>query len=231
MAEENGKYLNPEDYTIITNEDLNKKINKAWQDGIYYLNGNKYDGLAGGILSTSAYVEAGKGYVDRSGLADIVLGLGLSTAAIRGSTTFGKKSSGLDVPEETVTYRRVQGGDSKDLLLVNDDGTLSLNSTWKSEHNLNVSTGQDHANYFQGKRPDSYVVEFEVPQYLDDLIRENAISQNGYKTNPLNQGGAAPKIVDKGVFDKFNFEGVAYELPDPINQWLVEYAKKARIVK
>ncbi|MBC1420533.1 T7SS effector LXG polymorphic toxin [Listeria seeligeri] len=229
--EENGKYLNPEDYTIITNEDLNKKINKAWQDGVYYLNGNKYDGLAGGILSTSAYVEAGKGYIDKSGLADIVLGLGLSTAAIRGSTTFGKKSSGLDVPEETVTYRRVQGGDSKDLLLVNDDGTLSLNSTWKSEHNLNVSTGQDHANYFQGKRPDSYVVEFEVPQYLDDLIRENAISQNGYKTNPLNQGGTAPKIVDKGVFDKFNFEGVAYELPDPINQWLVEYAKKARIVK
>ncbi len=80
---ENGKYLNPEDYTIITNEDLNKKINKAWQDGIYYLNGNKYDGLAGGVLSTSAYVEAGKGYVDKSGLADIVLGLGLSTAAIR----------------------------------------------------------------------------------------------------------------------------------------------------
>ncbi|MBC1728832.1 LXG domain-containing protein [Listeria seeligeri] len=91
--EENGKYLNPEDYTIITNEDLNKKINKAWQDGVYYLNGNKYDGLAGGILSTSAYVEAGKGYVDKSGLADIVLGLGLSTAAIRGSTTFGKKSN------------------------------------------------------------------------------------------------------------------------------------------
>lgn len=94
--EGNGKYLNPEDYTIITNEDLNKKINKAWQDGIYYLNGNKYDGLAGGILSTSAYVEAGKGYVDKSGLADIVLGLGLSTAAIRGSTTFGKKTSGAN---------------------------------------------------------------------------------------------------------------------------------------
>ncbi|MBL1230542.1 hypothetical protein IW492_15025 [Enterococcus sp. BWB1-3] len=66
---------------------------------------------------------------------------------------------------------------------------------------------------------------------MDDLIKENAISQNGYKTNPLNQGGTAPKIVDKGVFDKFNFEGVAYELPDPINQWLVEYAKNAKIVK
>lgn len=49
--EKNGKYLNPEDYSIITNEDLNKKINKAWRDGVYYLNGNKYDGLTGGILS------------------------------------------------------------------------------------------------------------------------------------------------------------------------------------
>ena len=141
-----------------------------------------------------------------------------------------EKASGANM-EETVTYSRVQGGGSKDLLLVNDDGTLSLNGKWKSDHNLNVSTGKDHANYFQGKRPDSYVVEFEVPQYLDDLIKENAISQNGYKANPLNQGGTAPKIVDKGIFDKYNFEGVAYELPDPINQWLVEYAQNARVVK
>ena len=42
-------------------------------------------------------------------------------------------------------------------------------------------------------------MEFDVPQYLDDLIRENAISQKGYKTNPLNQGRTAPKIVDKGI--------------------------------
>ncbi|MCB2780011.1 hypothetical protein KQ903_15295, partial [Listeria monocytogenes] len=75
-----------------TNEDLNKKINKAWRDGFYYLNGNKYDVLTGGILSTSAYVESGKGFIDKSGLADGVLGLGLSTAAIRGSVTFVKKN-------------------------------------------------------------------------------------------------------------------------------------------
>ncbi|ARM71731.1 hypothetical protein LMxysn_0096 [Listeria monocytogenes] len=37
--------MNPEDYTVITNEDLNKKINNAWQDGVYYLNGNKNEGL------------------------------------------------------------------------------------------------------------------------------------------------------------------------------------------
>ncbi|WP_148265610.1 hypothetical protein [Listeria monocytogenes] len=55
--EKNGKYLNPEDYSIITNEDLNKKINKAWRDGVYYVNGIKYDELTSGILSTSADVE------------------------------------------------------------------------------------------------------------------------------------------------------------------------------
>ncbi|AIS58571.1 Bacillus transposase protein [Listeria ivanovii subsp. londoniensis] len=127
--EENGKYLNPEDYTIITNEDLNKKINKAWQDGIYYLNGNKYDGLAGGILSTSAYVEAGKGYVDKSGLADIVLGLGLSIAAIRGSTTFGKKSNlkGYD-------YLDDQLGSLKSNVKVNKyESAESANNWWKVE--------------------------------------------------------------------------------------------------
>ncbi|PGS88467.1 hypothetical protein COD09_30080 [Bacillus cereus] len=116
-------------------------------------------------------------------------------------------------------------------MLVNNDGTLSLNSKWKADHDLNVSTGKDHSEYFKNKRPDSYIVEFGVPPYVDDLIRENAISQNRYKTNPLNQGGSAPKIVDKGIFDKYGFEGVAYELPTPISQWLVEYAKNTKIIK
>ena len=74
-------------------------------------------------------------------------------------------------------------------------------------------------------------MEFEVPQYLDNLIKENAISQKGYKTNPLNQGRTAPKIVDEGIFDKHGFEGVAYELPDPISRWLVEYGRNAKLIK
>ncbi|WP_229758021.1 hypothetical protein [Paenibacillus marchantiophytorum] len=139
------------------------------------------------------------------------------------------KESG-DVVEETVTYSRVQGGQSKDILKVNEDGTLSLNEKFKS-NDLNVSTGKDHAEYFKNKRGDgSYKVEFEVPKWLDELIQENAISQDFYKSNPLNQGGTAPKIVDKGIFEKYNFDGVAYELPSPISEWLVEYAKNVRIV-
>ena len=63
------------------------------------------------------------------------------------------------------------------------------------------------------------------------LIKENAISQKGYKTNPFNQGRTAPMIVDEGIFVKYGFEGVAYELPDPISRWLVEYAQNAKIIK
>ncbi|HAO5824005.1 TPA: hypothetical protein IQC23_000361 [Listeria monocytogenes] len=126
---ENGKYLNPEDYTIITNEELNKKINQSWRDGVYYLNGNKYDGLTGGVLSTSAYVEAGKGYIDKSGLADVVLGLGLSTAAIRGSMTFGKKHKlkGYD-------YLDDQLGSMKSNVKVNKyESSENANNWWKVE--------------------------------------------------------------------------------------------------
>lgn len=96
---------------------MNKKINKAWRDGVYYLNGNKYDGLTGGVLSISAYVDAGKGYIDKSGLADVVLGLGLSTAAIRNATVIKSKSSQLDYVTNT---GRLDGTlySSKDLVLL-----------------------------------------------------------------------------------------------------------------
>ncbi|MEC2475431.1 hypothetical protein P9W83_01535, partial [Bacillus cereus] len=55
--------------------------------------------------------------------------------------------------------------------------------------------------------------------------------QKDYKTNPLNEGRTAPKIVDKGTFDKNEFEGIAYELPDPTSRWLVEYGRNAKLIK
>ena len=133
--------------------------------------------------------------------------------------------------EEMVKYYRVQGGGSKELTHINDDGTLSWNNEWKSDHNLNVSTGKDHSAYFKGKREGAYIVEVEVPKYVDDIINENVISQQGYKSNPLNQNGMAPKLVDEGVFMRNGFEGHAFELPAPINQWFIEYGQNARIIK
>lgn len=196
--EENGKYLNPEDYTIITNEDLNKKINKAWQDGVYYLNGNKYDGLAGGILSTSAYVEAGKGYVDKSGLADIVLGLGLSTAAIRGSTTFGKKSSGTKVPnnsKNSAQYQKyknelikgdilenskpiISGADLKDPKVISEltknGSSMSDWAKMESSYSYETSMGRGKIHYYKNLKTGDisfYDVKMKVPIPKDLKIR------------------------------------------------------------
>ena len=68
--------------------------------------------------------------------------------------------------------------------------------------------------------------EFEIPDYLDDLIRENSIPQYNSKTNPLNQGGLAPKIVDPDT------PGRSYQIPADIwLDWIEEYAMNARKLK
>jgi hypothetical protein len=129
----------------------------------------------------------------------------------------------------TVTYRRVQGGGSgnktsQQRIKVNDDGTISI-AKKDSDLNISIDEAGDHAQYFlRERRVGGQIVEFEVPKWFDDFVRETAIKQDNYRTNPLNQGGAAPKIVDPKM------PGTAVELPDIWPQWLEEVATNARIV-
>ena len=58
----------------------------------------------------------------------------------------------------------------------------------------------------------------------DDFLQENVIPQFYYKMNPLNQGGAAPKITDIAT------PGRSYELPAPWVEWLEEYGRNAKIM-
>ena len=82
---------------------------------------------------------------------------------------------------------------------------------------LNVSTGDaKHAEYFKGLRPGSEIFSFKVPKWFDDLIQESAIPQRRYRTNPKNQGGLAPKIVDP------HQPGLSLELPPIWSEWLNE---------
>lgn len=130
--------------------------------------------------------------------------------------------------EEMVTYRRVQGGTppnaSRTRINIDENGNVKIPN---KKANLNVSTGNDeHAKYFLNKRGGSAeIVEYDIPKWLDDFINENAIPQKGYKSNPLNQGGTAPKIVDPTT------PGNSYELPAPWIEWIEEYAKNGRITK
>jgi hypothetical protein len=86
-----------------------------------------------------------------------------------------------------------------------------------SEGTLNVSRGDTaHTEYFQTRRPGSEIVSFRVPKWFDDLIQESKIPQAGYRTNPANQGGLAPKIEDP------NQPGLSLELPPLWSKWLNE---------
>ena len=130
---------------------------------------------------------------------------------------------------EYVTYYRVQtpgSHGSKELILVNSDGTISIDTKNYSKQNLSVSAyTTDHAEVFSatGNRAESsYVVAFDVPVWFDELIRENSILQKGSRTNPLNKGGTAPKITD------LKTEGCKFELPPFWNEWLEKYAINAR---
>jgi len=118
----------------------------------------------------------------------------------------------------TSTVFRVQGGvmpnASKTLITLDADGNPIIQGG-----TLNISIGDaSHAQYFQTLRPGSTITSFEIPSWMDDFIQENAISQDFYRSNPLNQGGLAPKIVDPTT------PGRSYELPAPWGQWLQENA-------
>ena len=134
----------------------------------------------------------------------------------------------LNDGEETVTYRRVQGGNgtnsSQQRIAVNDDGSVNI-SNKSADLNVSIDNGE-HSAYFRDLRGESsYTVEFEVPKWFDDFIQENTVSQEGYRTNPLNQGGTAPKLTDVTT------PGNSFELPAPWSEWIEEVASNGRIIK
>ena len=132
--------------------------------------------------------------------------------------------------EETVIYRRVQGGDgssnsSQQKITVNENGSISIANKNK---NLNISIDNgEHSTYFKNevRGNEAYTVEFEVPKWFDDLLQENTISQDGYRSNPLNQGGTAPKLTD------ISTPGRSYELQAPWSEWIEEVATNGKIIE
>ncbi|WP_162859631.1 DUF4258 domain-containing protein, partial [Listeria goaensis] len=81
-------YQDEDKYTILTLEELNEKIMKAWQDKTYYMDGKVYSGAAGSILQASAYVEDWEGQLAESGIMSALSGVGLGAAIARGSKTY-----------------------------------------------------------------------------------------------------------------------------------------------
>lgn len=140
------------------------------------------------------------------------------------------KSAAKGAGDDVVTYRRVQGGEgttpnqsSQPRVKVNENGSVSIQDK-KADLNVSIDNGE-HSKYFnEVKRGGTgEIVEFDMPKWFDDFLKENTIPQNNYTKNPLNQSGTAPKLVDP------NMPGNAFELPTPWTEWIEEYAKNARV--
>lgn len=83
----------------------------------------------------------------------------------------------------------------------------------------------EHAAYFSAnRRSGGQVVEFKVPKWFDDFVKENTIPQIGYRKNSANQCGFAPKRVDSTK------PGYAVELPPVWIEWIEEVAVSGRVV-
>lgn len=101
FLEKNGQELDPLLYTNLSGEELERKVNDSWKDGINYLNGQKVPGLSGAVLRSSAYVASMKDWTDDAGLTDMALGLGFGIAAARNKTIMAKKVNEPEVGELT----------------------------------------------------------------------------------------------------------------------------------
>ncbi len=129
---------------------------------------------------------------------------------------------------DTVTYRRVQGGEgtqsSQQRIVIDNEGNIYIN---KQDKNLNISidNGEHTQHFLNNNRSGGDIYEFEVPKWFDDMVQEYTIPQAGYKNNPLNQGGVVPKLTDPTT------PGKSIEFPPPWIKWIEEYATDGRIIK
>ncbi|EEO3716484.1 hypothetical protein ISM54_003049 [Listeria monocytogenes] len=90
FLEEHGQELNPLLYTNLSGEELERKVNDSWKEGVNYLNGQKVSGFSGGVLKSSAYVASVKDAMDDAGLTEMTLSLGFGIAAARNKTIMTK---------------------------------------------------------------------------------------------------------------------------------------------
>lgn len=96
-----------------------------------------------------------------------------------------------------IRYYRVQGGTGNQSSQFHIEINPSTGFVVINDVTLNVSVGDlAHAQYFQSLRPGSQIYSFELPRSVEDLIKTQAQPQFMFSTNPLNNGGQAPKIVD-----------------------------------
>ena len=170
-------------------------------------------------LNVAGMAASGKGIVES--------GNRLGKMVKEGGTT-NKMSKGISKGgSNTVTYRRVQGGEgtqSQQRVVIDNDGNVYIPNK-ESKLNISIDNGEHSQYYVNTKRPGADIYEFEVPKWFDDFVKENTIPQQGYRSNPLNQGRTAPSLND------ISTPGTCIEFPAPWIEWIEEYSSNGRVIK
>ncbi|MBC1987435.1 hypothetical protein HCJ71_09125 [Listeria sp. FSL L7-0478] len=91
FLDKHGQELPAVSYTELSGEELERRVNDSWKDGVNYLTGQKVSGFSGGVLRSSAYVASMKDWADDAGLTDMALGLGFGIAAARNKKILAEK--------------------------------------------------------------------------------------------------------------------------------------------
>ncbi|MBM5721781.1 hypothetical protein D8X92_13890 [Listeria ivanovii] len=113
FLENHGQELNPILYTELSGEELERKVNDSWKDGVNYLNGQKVSGASAGILKSSAYVASMKDTMDDAGLTDMTMSLGFGIAAARNKQILAKKMEKMKLAKvgrwmSSVEYKKMK---------------------------------------------------------------------------------------------------------------------------
>ncbi|ARM71766.1 hypothetical protein LMxysn_0131 [Listeria monocytogenes] len=188
FLEKHGQELPAISYTELSGEELERRVNDSWKEGINYLNGQKVAGISAGILKASAYVASMKDTMDDAGLTDMALGLGFGIAAARNKVIIPKKASGAKVPNPDigVAQSRINVANGRTRF------TPKRPSTGKP-----VSAGFEHVYDGHFNRPLANIRS--IFSITTDKLKQILQSPSAVKSTVIDMsGGQYKRIVDTG---------------------------------
>ncbi|WP_240422394.1 EndoU domain-containing protein [Listeria costaricensis] len=153
-----GQYLSKDRYQVLSLDDIEEKVLEGWKEGGYYLSGKKYSGVAGATLKASAYVQDSAEWVQESDFANAVLGLGLSTAAIRSKPVLREQQISVknNVPDSTLKHadlgdfnannRLINGGHGESNIKYLQENNIEYNIVTEYPNGVRVGNVPSHKN-------------------------------------------------------------------------------------
>ncbi|ENA1576546.1 hypothetical protein ABFW39_002976 [Listeria monocytogenes] len=225
FLEEHGQELNPLLYTNLSGEELERKVNDSWKEGVNYLNGQKVSGFSGGVLKSSAYVASVKDAMDDAGLTEMTLSLGFGIAAARNKTIMAKKVKEPEVGKvseriknnsKTVQKNKELSKKARGTKGNVDDISWSLN---KNGANINGRYYSGHA--LERMAPDTPAVRAELNTRAQEIAKNKGLVPGtkdyyDFVKNYIQPRNIPPLVVEDAISNGVKTPG------NQINTWKYE---------